>query len=58
MFYHFLIFSILGPVAEKAWVGFKLAELDWDQLSIVPMGLLGLGAMRTYEKARGVARDK
>lgn len=33
----------------------KLVKLDFDQINPVLFGMLGLGAMRTYEKVKGVA---
>jgi len=35
-----------------------LVALDLSQMMPVLMGMLGLGAMRSFEKAKGVARDK
>jgi hypothetical protein len=35
-----------------------LLALDLTQMMPVLMGMLGLGAMRSFEKAKGVARDK
>lgn len=33
----------------------KLVKLDFDQINPVLFGILGLGAMRTYEKVKGVS---
>lgn len=33
----------------------RLPELDWSELLAVLLGMLGLGGLRTFEKARGVA---
>ncbi len=33
----------------------QLPHLDWTEISFVLAGLLGLGAMKSYEKAKGVA---
>ena len=57
MLYHFIVRPILSPLLAKLGIG-DLAVLDWDQLSVVLTGLLGLGAMRSYEKVRGAAREK
>lgn len=35
-----------------------LVALDLTHMMPVLMGMLGLGAMRSFEKAKGVARDK
>jgi hypothetical protein len=35
-----------------------LPALDLSEMLPVLMGMLGLGAMRSFEKAKGVARDK
>ena len=35
-----------------------LPSLDLSQMMPVLMGMLGLGAMRSFEKAKGCARDK
>jgi len=32
--------------------------LDLSEMMPVLMGMLGLGAMRSFEKTKGVARDK
>lgn len=34
-----------------------LPELDWTTLGPILLGMLGLGSMRSYEKAKGVARE-
>ena len=56
MLYHFLIFPLVGTVT--AIFGVDLLDLDWQELSVVLMGMLGFGALRTYEKKQGVARAK
>jgi uncharacterized membrane protein required for colicin V production len=33
----------------------QLPHLDWTEISFVLAGLLGLGAMKSYEKTKGVA---
>jgi hypothetical protein len=41
-----------------AWVGlgFTPVTFDMDSLTTILMGMLGLGGLRTYEKAKGIAR--
>ena len=56
MFYHFLFVPLVGPFVE-AWLGITLGQLAWQELSVVLMGMLGLGGMRSWEKHKGVHRD-
>ncbi len=51
LFYNVIVANILG-------IWFDLPEVDTTLLVPVMMGLLGLGAMRTYEKKKGVSREK
>ena len=51
LFYNTIIVNILG-----IWV--KVPEVDTTLLVPVMMGMLGLGAMRSYEKVNSVAREK
>ena len=51
LFYDVIVANILG-------IWFDLPEVDTTLLVPVMMGLLGLGAMRTYEKTKGVSREK
>ena len=44
-------FSILG-------IWFKVPVVDPSLLTPVLMGMLGMGAMRSYEKTKGVQREK
>jgi hypothetical protein len=39
-------------------VDISLPALDLSEMMPVLMGMLGLGAMRSFEKTKGVARDK
>ena len=57
MFYHFLFYPIVGPIVEQ-YAGFKLVDLEWEELSVVLMGMLGFGGLRAFEKVRGVQRDR
>ena len=45
----FLVFTLLACGLTLP----PLPHLDWSELSFVLFGLLGLGAMRTYEKKLG-----
>lgn len=47
----FLIFILLALGVSLP----PLPVLDWSSLSIVLTGMLGLGAMRSFEKSKGVA---
>ena len=51
LLYNTIIANILG-----IWV--NLPEIDTTLLVPVMMGMLGLGAMRSYEKVNSVAREK
>jgi len=41
-----------------AGVDISLPALDLSEMMPVLMGMLGLGAMRSFEKTKGVAREK
>lgn len=47
--------TILHPVLD---IWFEMPVVDVSVLMPVLMGLLGLGGMRSFEKAKGVAREK
>ena len=51
LFYNKFLSNILG-----IWV--DVPEIDTTLLVPVMMGMLGLGAMRSYEKVQGVSREK
>ena len=51
LLYHVLIAPIPG-----IWV--EVPEIDPSLLMTTMTGMLGLGAMRSYEKTRGVSREK
>ena len=51
LLYHVLIAPIVG-----IWV--EVPEIDPSLLMTTMTGMLGLGAMRSYEKTRGVSREK
>tara|TARA_R100000951_G_scaffold114037_1_gene117398 strand:- start:461 stop:847 length:387 start_codon:yes stop_codon:yes gene_type:complete len=47
--------TIISPVIG-IWV--EVPEIDTSLLTSTMLGMLGLGAMRTFEKAKGVSREK
>tara|TARA_R110000782_G_scaffold15602_7_gene45435 strand:+ start:630 stop:1004 length:375 start_codon:yes stop_codon:yes gene_type:complete len=47
--------TIISPILG-IWV--TVPEVDTSLLTTVLMGMLGLGAMRTFEKTKGVSREK
>ena len=56
MAYHFIFFPLFG--AWVAQLGYPLIDLNWQELSVVLMGMLGFGTLRSYEKAKGIATGK
>ena len=51
LLYNILISQILG-------IWFEVQEVDPSLLTPILMGMLGMGAMRSYEKTQNVAREK
>ena len=51
LFYNVILANILG-----IWVA--VPEVDTTLLVPVMMGMLGIGAMRSYEKVKGVSRER
>ena len=51
-----LLYNVL--IAQVLSIWFKVPEVDPSLLMPVMTGLLGLGAMRSYEKTKGVRREK
>ena len=54
---------VLQPLATFviAYTGVEappLPEFDMDSLLTVLLGMLGLGGLRTFEKTKGVSREK
>ncbi len=49
--YNIIIAQVLG-------IWFTVPEVDPSLLTPVLMGMLGMGAMRSYEKAKGVQRER
>tara|TARA_A100001388_G_scaffold267173_1_gene241020 strand:- start:8624 stop:9016 length:393 start_codon:yes stop_codon:yes gene_type:complete len=56
--YHFLIAPLLGFVLVLYDINTPMPEFEFSQLSTILMGMLGLGGLRSYEKMKGVHRDK
>ena len=51
LLYNILISQILG-------IWFEVPEVDPSLLTPILMGMLGMGALRSYEKTQNVAREK
>ena len=47
--------TIISPILG---IWFTVPVVDTSLLTTVLMGMLGLGAMRTFEKTKGVSREK
>ena len=45
-------------ISQVLAIWFDVPEVDSSLLMPVMTGLLGLGAMRSYEKTKGVSREK
>lgn len=57
--YHYLAFPIIQSVAVLNGIDVSgLPRFDLEAIWPVMGGLLGLGSFRTYEKYKGVAREK
>ena len=55
--YHFVLHPII--LFGAGWAGVEIPELpsfDMDSLMTVLLGMLGLGGLRSYEKAKGLAK--
>jgi hypothetical protein len=55
--YHFVLAPLI--VFGVAWYGAEIPEIptfDMDSLMTVLLGMLGLGGMRTFEKAKGLTK--
>ena len=55
---NFLVIPITNFVLALTGSAIVVPLLDTGEMMPVLMGMLGLGAMRTYEKKQGVQRDK
>ena len=58
LLYHFLLLPLLHFILRATGNEVELPEFDFSHLSTILMGMLGLGSLRTYEKLRGVSREK
>ena len=58
LMYHFLLLPLLHFILKATGNEVELPEFDFSHLSTILMGMLGLGSLRTYEKLRGVSREK
>lgn len=57
--YHFLIYPFAGLIAYFVNQALTLPQLvSVGELMTLVLSLLGLGGLRTYEKAQGVSREK
>lgn len=57
MAYHFIVFPLAGSVI-KAKLGFELGDLDWQELSVVLLGMLGFGGLRSFDKMKSANKEK
>ena len=53
MGYHFLLHPMLAGAVMK-YAGIELFQADWQSLSVVLMGMLGMGGLRSFEKNKGL----
>ena len=51
----FVVTPLFGPIIE-ATTGVVMVQLDLSEIMPILLGMLGLGGMRSFEKAKGVAR--
>mgnify|MGYP003648148620 FL=1 len=51
-----LLYNVL--IAQVLGIWFKVPEVDPSLLTPILMGMLGMGAMRSFEKTKNVAREK
>ena len=58
MAFNFICVPLGNFTLTLSGVDVFLPSLDLSQMMPVLMGMLGLGAMRSFEKAKGCARDK
>jgi len=58
MGFNFICVPLGGFICAAAGVDISFTPLDLSEMMPVLMGMLGLGAMRSFEKTKGVARNK
>lgn len=58
MAFNFVVVPLGNFACNLYGVDTVIPSLDLSEMLPVLMGMLGLGAMRSFEKAKGVARDK
>ena len=58
MAFNFVVVPLGNFTCSLYGVDIFIPSLDLGEMMPVLMGMLGLGAMRSFEKAKGVARDK
>lgn len=58
LLYHFLLSPLIVFGFTITGVEVVLPEFEFSQLSSILMGMLGLGGLRTFEKMKGVNREK
>ena len=56
--YHFILEPVIVFVLALYNIQLTLPQFDMASLLTVLMGMLGLGGLRTYEKMKGVSREK
>ena len=56
--YHFVLSPIIETILIASGLKIDLPSFEFSQLSSILMGMLGLGGLRTYEKMKGVSREK
>ena len=58
LLYHFLLSPLMVFIFTIAGTEVILPAFEFSQLSSILMGMLGLGGLRTFEKMKGVNREK
>ena len=56
--YHFILSPLIETILIASGITINLPSFEFSQLSSILMGMLGLGGLRTYEKMKGVSREK
>jgi hypothetical protein len=55
---NFLVIPFVNMALELFDTGVEVPLIALSEMMPVLMGMLGLGAMRTFEKTKGVSREK